>query len=129
MAQKPTEAQRGLQRLVLAGLIGLSLAAATPCAAAQALCHTDAQHACCCAHPASGVECRMGCTDANAAGILSAIVPAPFATSALRAATLALAAILPDVEPGATLHPITLSRLSRPAPPPKRYLLACTFRL
>ena len=127
MAQKPTETQRGLQHLALAGLIGLSLAAATPCATAQALCHTDAQHACCCAHPASGAECRMGCTDANSAGTLSAIVPAPFAMSALR--TLALAAILPDVEPGAALHPITLSRLSRPAPPPKRYLLACTFRL
>ena len=114
--------------LIVACLLGASLAAAPAWAAARSACQTPTKTACCCPQGVRPQRCPMDCFEPPPSDKPAALAPSPLAsvfkgTYALEptpdtSATAATPLLLADV-PHRTAH----------APPPKRYLLACVLRL
>ena len=113
-------------RLVIACLIGISLAAA-PVANAALAC--QAEPGCCCcpsdAHSDDG-GCQMGCSETNAAEQLSAAVPPAQPVRLASAGAMTSDLVVQSFTNWPRLAPASPSLHS---PPPKRYLTACTLRL
>ena len=118
------------RRLFVSCLIAASVVAATTCASAGPLCRKGPPQACCCPSSSAGSGCEMRCADDRAPHARSAAVsswqPVRLSLLALDAGWLADgsawsfgSALYPTACPNGLLH----------APPLKRYLASCTFRL
>lgn len=88
-----------------------------------------AQHPCCC-EPASqsSVPCHMPCSIQPAVPVATEITPAPMLTSSPTPLVAMVAVRSPDLAP-VRLQPARYDPPSLHAPPLRRYLLACIFRL
>ena len=117
-----------IQRLVLAGLVSVSLAAAVPCASAQSACQAASRHAGCCDANGAEPSCAPRCVEEpGPTGSVTAITPPASQQLWLLSAAHHLSA---ETAPMTlvVLRPASLVQSAFHAPP-RRYLLACTFRL
>ena len=116
------------RRLLLAGLIGLSLAGAPGfSAAASTWCPKTLQETCsCCRHQGQEQGCQIRCAQPPALSAVSSSSHAAFPRpkTAYVSATTHRPISSPRIASAGTLAGDVLH-----APPLKRYLLACTFRL
>ena len=119
------------RRLPLHLVISLAVLSAPAWVAAQSACGLSTRAACCC-HPdrSAAQPCSMGCSSGQASLNESAAL-APSSGPSILKSTYALEASLKNAaQPSST--PLVLASLPAHlthAPPPKRYLLACVFRL
>ena len=115
-------------RLVIAYLIGISLAAA-PVANAALACQAE-PGCCCCPQNTPQHGCGMACSDRPASSEqLSAVSATPAGKPVFKRAAVANVSTDPFDHSAALLVLAASPHRSTPAPPPKRYLLARVLRL
>ena len=118
------------RHLFVSALIAASVVATTTCASAGALCQESSPQACCCSSSPAGSGCEMRCADEGAPRARAADISS-WQQGKLSLLTLDAGwfADGPAASLDSALRPTTCPNGLLHAPPLKRYLTSCTFRL